>query len=123
MGSRQTLQEAMMALRKVPGVTAVGIVRRDGIVVDDLLPHSLDRRQLAAMAAALVGTAEMALTELDHGTFRESVVEAEEGTIISMGAGPEALLVALARADVNLGLALVAMEEQAAKVGDILAVW
>ncbi len=123
MRDQQSLQAAMMDLRKVPGVTAVGIVRRDGFIIDDMLPHSLDRRQLAAMAAAIVGTAEMALDELGHGTFRESVVEAEGGKIISMGAGPEALLVAVVRADANLGLTLVTMEEQATKVGDILANW
>lgn len=123
MRSPRDLQQALQSVRKVPGVTAVGIVRRDGVIIDDLLPRSLDRRQLAAMAAAIVGTAEMALDELEHGTFHESVVEAEGGKIISMNAGAEAIMVAVVRADANLGLALVTMEEQATKVGGILANW
>ncbi|MFQ5838206.1 MAG: roadblock/LC7 domain-containing protein [Thermoplasmata archaeon] len=115
------LQKAMKAVRQVPGITAVAIVRRDGIVIDHLLPKPVDARLVAAMTAAIVGTSEMATEELYHGKFLQSIVESEKGKVISVGAGDEALVVALVEPATNLGLALMTIEKQAAKVGDILA--
>ncbi len=111
----------MTDIRKVPGVTAVGIVRRDGIVIDELLPRSVDARKVGAMAATIVGTAEKVVEELRQGAFQQYVIEAEEGKIVSLGAGSEALLVALVKPNANLGLALMTMEEKASQVGGILA--
>lgn len=118
---QEGLRQVMMDLRKLPGVAAVGVIRRDGILIDELLPRSVDAGIVAAMAAAIVGTAEMAIDELHQGTFRQSIVECQDGMIISMGAGEEALLVALLKPNVNLGLVLMTMEEQASRVGGILA--
>ncbi len=118
---QEGLRQVMMDLRKLPGVAAVGIARRDGILIEELLPRSVDAGVVAAMAAAIVGTAEMAIVELHQGTFRQSIVECQNGMIISMGAGEEALLVSLLKPNVNLGLVLMTMEEQAVKVGEILA--
>jgi predicted regulator of Ras-like GTPase activity (Roadblock/LC7/MglB family) len=115
------LQKVMMELRQVPGIAAVAIVRRDGIVIDHLLPRTVDARKVAAMAAAIVGTSEMAAEELQHARFEESIVESEGGKIISVGAGKDALLVVLVEPGANLGLALMAVEKQASRVGEILA--
>lgn len=118
---REDLDGVMTEIRKVPGVTAVGIVRRDGIVIDELLPRSVDARKVGAMAATIVGTAEMVVQELSQGTFQQSIIESENGKIISIGAGVEAILVALVKPEANLGLALMTMEKQASKVSDFLA--
>lgn len=110
----------MARVRKIPGVTAVGVVRRDGIVIDELFPKSTDARRVGAMAATIVGTSEMAVEELNRGTFEKSIVEAEQGKIIALGAGSEAILIALVKTETNLGLALMQMGEQAQRVGEIL---
>ncbi len=119
---RQDLQQTLTDLRKLPGVTAAGIIRRDGVVIDGILPRSMNTKKLAAMAAAVVGTAEVATRELYDGVFQRSIMEAEGGKFISVGAGEGALLVALTKPTVNLGLTLMTMEEKASKVGEILAI-
>ncbi len=118
---QKDLDDVMTEIRKVPGVTAAGIVRRDGIVINDLLPQSVDARKVGAMAATIVGTAEMVVQELSQGTFQQSIIESDNGKIISIGAGDEAILVALVKPGANLGLALMTMEKQASRVGDFLA--
>ncbi len=115
----KSLQRVMLELRKVPGITAVAIIRRDGIVVDDILPRSVDSEKIGAMTAAIVGTAEAASDELRQGKFRRSIVDLVGSKIVSLGAGGEALLVALTKPDVNLGLVLIEMEEHATRVGGI----
>ncbi len=117
---REGLDGVLTEIRKVPGIMAVGIIRRDGIVIDELLPRSVDARKVGAMAATIVGTAEMVVQELNQGIFQQSIIESEKGKIVSLGAGEQALLVALVKPKANLGLALVTMEEQASKVGGIL---
>jgi predicted regulator of Ras-like GTPase activity (Roadblock/LC7/MglB family) len=118
---RTEMDKVMAELRQVPGITAVAIIRRDGIVIDHLLPKSVDAKKVAAMAAAIVGTSEMAATELQHARFEQSIVEAENGKIISVGAGEDALLVVLVEPRANLGLTLMTVEKQASRLGDFLA--
>lgn len=115
MTRRTNSSKPLMELRKVPGVLAVALVSRDGVVVDDLLPKTVDAKKLAALSAALVGTAETALKEFGRGTFNHSVVEAQEGKILSMGAGEDNLLVALVKPGSNVGLTLMTMSKHASK--------
>jgi len=84
------------------------------------LPDGVDPKMVAAMTAAIVGTSEMATVQLSQGRFVRAIVESEEGKLLSVGAGDEALLVALVYDDANLGLVLMAMERAAKQVDEIL---
>lgn len=117
---REELHQILEELWAVPGIEAAAIVRRDGLPVQHRLPPDVDPRKVAAMSATLVGTSEMALEELQQGRFLRTVVEAREGKIISIGAGGHNLLVALVGSDANLGMALMTIERQAAKVEETL---
>src|SRR5438445_3457355 len=72
------------------------------------------------MTAAIVGTSEMATIQLDQGRFVRAIIESDEGKLLSLGAGDEALLVALVYDDANLGLVLLALERAAKQVESIL---
>src|SRR5438132_1219035 len=99
---------------------AAAIVRRDGLVVTHTLPEGVDPKIVAAMTAAIVGTSEMATIQLSQGRFVRAIVESDHGKLLSLGAGEEALLVALVYDDANLGLVLMAMERAAKQVERIL---
>ena len=71
-------------------------------------------------AAAIVGTSEMATAQLGQGRFSQALIESEEGKLVSTGAGDEALVIALAYRDANLGLVLMALERASRKVDEIL---
>ncbi len=70
------------------------------------------------MAASIIGTSEMAVGEMEQGGFREVIVESDEGTVLGIGAGEEAILVVLVRRDANLGLILLNMKKCAAGLKD-----
>lgn len=116
----ERLEETIDELSHVTDIKSAAVVRRDGLVVTHTLPDGVDPRIVAAMTAAIVGTSEMATVQLSQGRFVRAIVESEEGKLLSMGAGDEALLVALVYDDANLGLVLMAMERAAAQVEAIL---
>src|SRR5438094_860499 len=114
------LQSVLAELRRLPGILGVTIARRDGILIAHSLPKAMDPKKIAAMAAAIVGTSEMAAGEMGLGSFNQSIVESDHGKLLSLGAGEEALLVALVYDDANLGLVLMALERAAKQVERIL---
>ena len=114
------LQGILAELRRLPAVLGATVARRDGILIAHVLPKTMDPKKIAAMAAAIVGTSEMATIQLDQGRFVRAIIESDEGKLLSLGAGDEALLVALVYDDANLGLVLMAMERAARQVETIL---
>src|SRR5436309_588921 len=114
------LQAILTELRRLPAVLGATIARRDGILIAHALPKTMDPKKIAAMAAAIVGTSEMATIQLAQGRFVRAIIESDEGKLLSLGAGEEALLVALVYDDANLGLVLLAMERAAKQVEKIL---
>src|SRR5438876_624427 len=114
------LQGILTELRRMPAVLGATIARRDGILIAHALPKTTDPKTLAALAAAIVGTSEMATIQLAQGRFVRAIIESDEGKLLSLGAGDEALLVALVYDDANLGLVLLALERAAKQVESIL---
>src|SRR2546428_498776 len=114
------LQAILTELRRLPAVLGATIARRDGILIAHALPTTMDPKKIAAMTAAIVGTSEMATIQLAQGRFVRAIIESDEGKLLSLGAGDEALLVALVYDDANLGLVLLAMERAAKQVEKIL---
>ncbi len=114
------LEETIDELSHVTDIKSAAVVRRDGLVVTHTLPEGVDPKIVAAMTAAIVGTSEMATVQLGQGRFVRAIVESDQGKLLSLGAGDEALLVALVYDDANLGLVLMAMQRAAKQVESIL---
>src|SRR5438094_436942 len=114
------LQGILTELRRMPAVVGATTARRDGILTAHALPTTVDPKMVAAMTAAIVGTSEMATIQLAQGRFVRAIIESDEGKLLSLGAGDEALLVALVYDDANLGLVLLALERAAKQVESIL---
>ncbi len=116
----ELLENTLDELSHLSDIKAAAVVRRDGIVITHTLPDGIDPKIVAAMTAAIVGTSEMATVQLAQGRFERAIVESDAGKLLSVGAGEEALLVALVYRDANLGLVLMGMEKAAHRVDEIL---
>lgn len=110
------LQNILHELNSSPDIEAAAVVRRDGILIAGSLPQEVDSKSVAAMTAAIVGTAEQSAMVLHRGAFRQVIIEAEEGKIVSIGIGPLALLSCLVRPSANLGLVLLQMNKTGEKM-------
>src|SRR3989454_851651 len=86
------LQGILTELRRLPAVLGATIARRDGILIAHALPKTMDPKKIAAMAAAIVGTSEMAVVEMGLGSFNSSIVDTQIGKMIATGAGEAAIV-------------------------------
>ena len=114
------LEEVIRSLSSLSDIRAAAVVRRDGLIITHSLPEGVDPRTTAAMTAAIVGTSEMATVQLGQGRFEQALIESEGGKLVSTGAGDQALVIALAYRDANLGLVLMALQRASRKVDEIL---
>ncbi len=114
------LENVIKEVTSVSDIRAAAVVRRDGLIITHNLPDGVDPKTTAAMTAAIVGTSEMATVQLGQGRFEQALIESEEGKLVSTGAGDQALVIALAYRDANLGLVLMALQRASRKVDEIL---
>ena len=116
----QRLQTVLAELRRLPDVVGVTIARRDGILIAHALPKVMDPKKIAAMAAAIVGTSEMAAVEMGLGSFTQSIVDTHVGKMMATGAGDEAILITMLRNEANMGLVLMSVDKAVDSIAAIL---
>ena len=117
---KKELEDVLHHLERVGDIIGSAIVRRDGLLIASGLPSEVNSRAVAAMAAAIAGTSESSAKELKIGEFEQVIVNASTGQYVVLGAGPEAILIALLRKGANLGLVLLEMERAAQKIARLL---
>ena len=118
--TKAVIEEILGDLKKVGGITASAVVTRDGLLVAADVIGEVDAETFAAMTATMTGAAETAMSEIQAGSLDRVIVESETAKIISVGAGPKALLVVLAVSDTPLGLVLLKIGDATHKISKIL---
>jgi uncharacterized protein len=103
-----------------PDVEAAAVVSADGLPMASALPPYVEEDRLAAMSAALLTLGERAATGLGRGELAQVFVEADQGYVVLMAAGPNAVLVAVTSGNAKIGLVLFEMRRAATKVTDIM---
>jgi predicted regulator of Ras-like GTPase activity (Roadblock/LC7/MglB family) len=117
---RKELEDILKELERIGDIVGSAIVRTDGLLIATGLPAEVNSKAVAAMAAAIVGTSETTVQELDIGKFEQVIVNASEGQYVCLKAGEEGILISLLRKGANLGLVLLEMEKQAKKIARLL---
>lgn len=123
MSKEEELKTALENLKNVSGVVGSAVVTSDGLLIYSDLPESVNKRALAAMAAAIVGTGMQVTKELAIGMLNQIMVEAKEGRFISISVGNEEespILSTLISPKANLGLVMLEMEKAAKKIQRIM---
>ena len=105
------MDEVLRNLNKEAGVTGSAIVSRDGLVIAAALGG--DDEAVAGMAATVFQSATVTGGSLSIGTVDIVTLEGETGKAFIVGL-PEALLVVLTNADVNLGRLRIEIRKAAA---------
>ncbi len=117
---KEQLTEILQELRKIGDIQGSSIISRDGLVIASDLSRDLDEETFAAMSAAMEGAAETTVSELNQGVLNQIIIDAGKGKIITISAGKVAILVVLAKPNINLGLALLEMGKVRRKIINIL---
>jgi predicted regulator of Ras-like GTPase activity (Roadblock/LC7/MglB family) len=103
-----------------PDVEAAAVVTADGLPMASALPPDVEEDRLAAMSAALITLGERAADNLGKGGLAQVFVEGEDGYVVLMAAGYDAVLVCVTTKDSKVGLVLFELRRAAEKVADIM---
>ena len=101
-------------------VEAAAVVSVDGLPMASALPAYVEEDRLAAMSAALLTLGERAATNLGKGGLSQVFVEGEDGHVILMAAGTDAVFVTVTSTDAKVGLVLFEMRRIAARIAEIM---
>lgn len=102
------------------GIEAAAVVSFDGLMMASTLPDGLDEDRVAAMSAALLSLGEQAIEGFGCGHLDQLFAEGDDGFVVMMAAGDEAVLTAVAQREAKLGFVLYEMRRAAADVVDVL---
>ena len=101
-------------------VEAAAVVSPDGLPMASALPPEVEEDRLAAMSASLLTLGERAAEGLDKGHLAQVLVEGDQGYVLLMSAGPDALLVAVMSHDAKVGLVLFEMRRAAQSIAAVM---
>ena len=87
-----------------PDVEASAVISVDGLTIASALPENIEGDRVAAMSAAMLSLGERISGELGRGNLDQVYIRGENGFMILMAVGDEAVLTVLARKQAKLGL-------------------
>ena len=87
-----------------PDVEASAVVSVDGLSIASALPQNVEEDRVSAMSAAMLSLGERIASELGRGVLNQVYIKGEDGFVVLMSVGEEAVLTVLARKEAKLGL-------------------
>lgn len=101
-------------------IHACSVLTRDGISLSSVLDQGIDPHRLAAMASSLLSLAQTAADELKQGELKQVLIEGEDGYLLTVGAGENAVLSVMAEKSVNLGMVFIEARRTVAAIKEAL---
>lgn len=103
-----------------PDVEASAVVSVDGLSIASALPHEVEEELVSAMSAAMLSLGERIASELGRGNLQQVYIKGEQGYVILMSVGEEAVLTVLAGEQAKLGLIFLDMRRAAEDLARLL---
>ena len=101
-------------------IEACAVVSEDGLMIASLPPEGFEEEQVAAMSATMMSAGTRTTQELNRGTLQQLFVKGDNGYVIGMYAGPNAVLLALAGKEAKLGLLFLDLSRTADEISKAL---
>ena len=120
MNNRKKLEKVLTDLVSTGTINAAIITTRDGLPIVSKMSVKGNLNTFCAMAATMFGASETATTELERGLARRITIETEYSKIITIGAGPKALLAVQTTPDAGLGIVLIEMDKAIQKIKELI---
>lgn len=87
-----------------PDIEASAVVSVDGLTIASALPHGIEEDRVSAMSAAMLSLGERIAGELGRGSLEQIYIKGNQGFVVLMSVGNDAVLTVLAREQAKLGL-------------------
>jgi predicted regulator of Ras-like GTPase activity (Roadblock/LC7/MglB family) len=103
-----------------PDIEASAVVSVDGLIIASDLPADVEEDRVSAMSAAMLSLGERIAGELGRGMLDQVYIRGDNGYVILMSVGEEAVLTSLARQDAKLGLVFLDMRRAASDLARLV---
>ena len=121
---RSRTEQIMARLRDLrvitPEIEASAVVSVDGLTIASDLPADVEEDRVSAMSAAMLSLGERIASELGRGILDQVYIRGDEGYVILMSIGEDAVLTSLASKGAKLGLVFLDMRRAAADLRALL---
>ncbi|MEM4589827.1 MAG: roadblock/LC7 domain-containing protein [Candidatus Micrarchaeia archaeon] len=114
----EQLSLVLKEIKSSGDVEASVIMRRDGVIISSDI-QDVSSKNLSVISS-LISVAELSSLELKRGVFQEMMIESENGKIILINAGKNAVLLSFVKKEGNIGFILITLESAAKKIQSIL---
>ena len=101
-------------------VEASALVSVDGLIMASALPPDVEEDRVSAMSAAMLSLGERIAMELGRGTLDQVYIRGNEGYVLLLDVGEEAVLTVLARKEAKLGMLFLDMKRAAADLSELI---
>lgn len=103
-----------------PDLEASAVIDNDGLMIASALGQDVDDDAVAAMSAALLGIAERISKELKRGLFEMVMTKGNEGYVILVRCGKDAVLTVLTNQNARIGLIFMDVRRTANELAKLL---
>jgi len=115
--SRDRIRDVLHSLLEIsPYVQAAALVRVSGLTVMSFMPDDIEQERVAAMSAVMLLLGERITGSLRNGALDKVYIKGEEGHVVLMAVGTEAVLTVMAQDHAPLGLLFVEMRRAAERL-------
>lgn len=97
-----------------PDVESSAVVSVDGLIIASSLPTGFEEDRVSAMSAAMLSLGERIAGELGRGLLNEVYIHGNDGYVLLVSVGSDAVLTVLARQGAKLGLVFLEMRRASA---------
>lgn len=103
-----------------PEIEGAGVVSVDGLIMASSLPAGVEEDRVSAMSAAMISLGERISGELGRGGLDQVHIKGNDGYVILMAVGEEAVLTTLVREGAKLGLIFLDMRRTASDLEKLI---
>ncbi|MFO8037182.1 MAG: roadblock/LC7 domain-containing protein [Anaerolineales bacterium] len=103
-----------------PDIQASAVVSVDGLTIASALPQGVEEDRVSAMSAAMLSLGERIASELGRGELDQVYIKGEEGYVMLMSIGEDAVLTTLSRAQAKLGLIFLDMRRATEDISELM---
>ena len=111
------LDELGSSIEEIEGCAVVSI---EGLPIASALPEGIDDTKIAAMTAAMLSLGERAVLEIGKGSLQRVFTEGDNGFLIAINAGPNAVLTVIASVEAKLGLLFLDIRRAAERIAMLI---
>ena len=118
--SQQLVEELKKLQVSSPDIQASAIVSADGLIIASALPHNVDEDRVSAMSAAMLSLGERISLELKRGNLDQVYIRGDNGYVMLIAVGEDAVLTILAGVKAKLGLIFLDIKRTAEALEELI---